>query len=149
MDSSARSFAIEEVGSSEVDTSGGASLSSMMIVDDEGRGGERGIVSGMVVVREKQFCFLFPSDPSLIPQVQKKNTSYHQVKKCYSLETDIQEKDEKSSKNGQNRARNGKRGKAKDKSKPKTNRSQSQPGKVNDQNQSRHRRILNGPTCTH
>ncbi|GJT87384.1 hypothetical protein Tco_1069101 [Tanacetum coccineum] len=28
---------------------------------------------------------LFPSDPSLIPQVHKKNTSYHQVKKCYSL----------------------------------------------------------------
>ncbi|GJX61659.1 retrotransposon protein, putative, unclassified [Tanacetum coccineum] len=29
---------------------------------------------------------LFPSDPSFDPQVQEKNTSYHQVKKYYSLE---------------------------------------------------------------
>ncbi|GKB67974.1 hypothetical protein Tco_0929386, partial [Tanacetum coccineum] len=48
-------------------------------------------------------------------------------------ETDIREKDEKSSKNGQNQARNGK---AKVKSKPK-----SKKDKVNGQNWSQHRRV--------
>ncbi|GJX67733.1 hypothetical protein Tco_0303460 [Tanacetum coccineum] len=55
-------------------------------------------------------------------------------------ETDIREKDEKSSKSGQNRARNGKAWKSQ---------SQVKPGKVNGQCRSRNRRILNEPTRTH
>ncbi|GJZ69728.1 hypothetical protein Tco_0633278 [Tanacetum coccineum] len=55
-----------------------------------------------------------------------------------SLETDIRQKDEKSSKNGQNRARNGKAWKSQSQIEAKVNKSQSQPRKVNGQNQSRH-----------
>ncbi|GKB05223.1 hypothetical protein Tco_0833418 [Tanacetum coccineum] len=66
-----------------------------------------------------------------------------------SKETDIREKDEKSSKNGQNRARNGKEWKSMEKTKSNQSQSQSQTQKVKVKAKDDIEEILDGPTRTH